>query len=88
MNVESQEISNIFIQDLSVENIDKNINNINILLPVKKNDVYISKLDFVFQTSRLTISKIIGNKIKFNLDDICETLLNKFDTRIILFNYA
>ena len=51
--------------------------------PVKEEDYYFSKLNFVIQTPKLNINKINSKNITLNVNEQLDKLLNSFDKKII-----
>jgi len=51
--------------------------------PVKKEDVYESKLSFVFQTPVITINKISNKRLTLNMNDVMQNFITEFDNKLI-----
>lgn len=75
----------IFIQDINnIEEINNILSKLIIQKPVKKNDIYYSNVNLMFQSSKITINSINKgiNKINLNVDEKLEELLEKFDNKV------
>jgi len=60
-----------------------NFENITLDKPTKIDDLYISNLNVIVQTCKLTILKINNNKLVLSISEKMEKLLNSFDETII-----